>query len=587
MSLFRIKLFFTTNFFVLSLLIFVGCAPTAEPVDDGNPDDTGVDTGTGTGTGNDTGIDIGSDTGSDTESDTESDTGSDTGSDSDTGDDTGSDSGADTGSDTGSDTRSDTGGDTGSDTGVDTGSETDTGEDTSECTVETTEADCGTGLYCVEGVCCDSPCDGGCRICNLPTSKGVCVTAPQSTTCREQAGICDAVESCDGVDTECPPDKKLRGPVCREKVHDICDIAELCDGVSDDCPPDEAYPAGTACGDSATSDCDKPDSCDGKGDCSKNWEPNNTLCGAMEAITEYRCSDTDCEANPQSRVTGESCQEGICENITDPPWQDVDDCNEAQICQADSTGSSCVDCNTQPADSCDLNTAIHWESTGLCDASGDALTCAYAFEEEVCVEPNDNCIQGECMPFTCVPAEKDAAYDWEAGDNVNDLVYDAEEGWALNGGWRGVEEGESHHPLQWNDYFVKIDFENDTDTSAPLVPDAAVDTLVSPVYELIACTEVTVAFEFAYYDNQTVCSPLTHVDLECGSIEDNVWTTHSVLWSYEETISSINFETVLPIDATPCASALKRTQFRFVVYGDCPGAIQFVAVDDFVVSVTE
>src|SRR5439155_282967 len=41
--------------------------------------------------------------------------------------------------------------------------------------------------------------------------------------------------------------------------------------------------AGTACGSSASGECDQPDTCDGQGACASNNAPNGTHCGDPES----------------------------------------------------------------------------------------------------------------------------------------------------------------------------------------------------------------------------------------------------------------------------------------------------------------
>ncbi|MBK7826965.1 hypothetical protein [Nannocystis sp.] len=73
--------------------------------------------------------------------------------------------------------------------------------------------DCA-GLHCVDGVCCDGACGGGspddCQACSVAEGAaidGSCGPVSGDMVCRAaEPGSCDAPESCDGVDLECPPD---------------------------------------------------------------------------------------------------------------------------------------------------------------------------------------------------------------------------------------------------------------------------------------------------------------------------------------------------------------------------------------------
>jgi hypothetical protein len=53
--------------------------------------------------------------------------------------------------------------------------------------------------------------------------------------CRPSAGVCDLVETCDGMSKTCPPDSKSTA-VCRPAAGE-CDLAESCDG-GNNCPAD-------------------------------------------------------------------------------------------------------------------------------------------------------------------------------------------------------------------------------------------------------------------------------------------------------------------------------------------------------------
>src|ERR1051326_6188261 len=53
---------------------------------------------------------------------------------------------------------------------------------------------CASGS-CVNGVCCDTACNGGCGACNLPGHLGVCSTK-SGGTCRSKSDACDVAEVC-------------------------------------------------------------------------------------------------------------------------------------------------------------------------------------------------------------------------------------------------------------------------------------------------------------------------------------------------------------------------------------------------------
>jgi len=61
--------------------------------------------------------------------------------------------------------------------------------------------ECASG-HCVDSVCCDVACDGGCGVC----TTGTCQAAPSSKTCRAAANECDVAETCSGSTTSCPTD---------------------------------------------------------------------------------------------------------------------------------------------------------------------------------------------------------------------------------------------------------------------------------------------------------------------------------------------------------------------------------------------
>ncbi|MCA9605715.1 MAG: DUF4215 domain-containing protein [Myxococcales bacterium] len=86
------------------------------------------------------------------------------------------------------------------------------------------DPDCRSG-FCVTGVCCDSACVGDCEFCAPATGR--CSPELSGTPCRDFAGVCDAIEVCDGVARSCPPDlPEPDGTSCTDE--DACNGDEVC-----------------------------------------------------------------------------------------------------------------------------------------------------------------------------------------------------------------------------------------------------------------------------------------------------------------------------------------------------------------------
>ncbi len=131
------------------------------------------------------------------------------------------------------------------------------------------DPDCAVGDFCVEGTCCNTTCmrdvAGHCFGCYFAAGSprnGTCGPAAVTQLCRIGRGICDPQETCDGLTTSCPPDRRApSGTVCRTR-RDACDAPEVCDGTTTLCPSDALEPSGHVCR-AASSACDDVEVCDG------------------------------------------------------------------------------------------------------------------------------------------------------------------------------------------------------------------------------------------------------------------------------------------------------------------------------------
>lgn len=173
--------------------------------------------------------------------------------------------------------------------------------------------ECASG-YCVDGVCCDTGCDGLCQACTAAATgaadgacasvladsdpdaecddaslcgtgacdgSGACGVLQGETLCRASAGACDTAEACDGVSVECPPDTLVAaGATCRA-AESACDVEELCDGSTADCPGDVVLGPGTTCNGYA---------CDGTSNLCPTTCATDAACAGGWACVQGQCT---------------------------------------------------------------------------------------------------------------------------------------------------------------------------------------------------------------------------------------------------------------------------------------------------------
>jgi hypothetical protein len=222
------------------LLLVLACGVWAcAGVDSTDPKDRIDDSGTGD---SDSDADADSDSDTDTDADTDSDTDTDTDTDTDADTDTDSDADADSDADTDTDTDSDTDTDTDADTDSDTDTDTDTIPVT--CTQQNQDTVCGGGP-CVDGYCCDSTCDGLCRLCSLVGKEGTCSFIPQKMDLEGECALqspssCGTSGGCDGIGgCELYPDQTACDDNLFCTISDVCDGLGTCTGEANACAPAE------------------------------------------------------------------------------------------------------------------------------------------------------------------------------------------------------------------------------------------------------------------------------------------------------------------------------------------------------------
>jgi hypothetical protein len=169
-----------------------------------------------------------------------------------------------------------------------------------------------------------------CQSCIPALSTTEFSAAPEGTACGDPADtVCDSPDACDG-NGVCEVNPKPDGTECPDDANvctfDVC-AAGLCAH-----PP---TPPGVACGDPTDAECDNPDTCDGAGGCSDNFEGVGAPCGDP--------SQDQCD-NPNICDGSGSCDDNFAPVGT--PCDDSDVCTGDDICAEGACAGTAI--ATQP-----------------------------------------------------------------------------------------------------------------------------------------------------------------------------------------------------------------------------------------------
>jgi hypothetical protein len=275
-------------------------------------------------------------------------------------------------------------------------------------------------MLCVDGVCCESPCVGACRICNMRGKEGTCMnvstdtTSPRTSgeTCADQGqSQCSFNGRCDG-NGNCQ--LYAAGVTCKAASCNGASWvrASACDGTGKciapnavDCTPyycavDAGVP-GCLSTCAATTDCVNPAVCAGNscgmrpkkdiaagctadGDCTSGHCADGVCCMGTCTASCMACnvpgSEGTCVAVPQGNADPRS----VCKDAGITTCGKDGMCNGAGGCELYPNGTTCA------AGSC-KNSTLH--PAHLCDGKG------------MCITPSDV----DCGNYKCDPV-KTACY---------------------------------------------------------------------------------------------------------------------------------------------------------------------------------
>jgi hypothetical protein len=268
--------------------------------------------------------------------------------------------------------------------------------------------ECSTG-NCVDGVCCDSACNGSCQVCSTAlgaSANGTCTTAPAgyggSPTCYPYL--------CSGTTTTCPtactgPSSCATGAYCQNGgCQGTATNGQSC-GTNAACVSHFCVD-GVCCNSACTGQCEACDVAGSAGTCSPvAGSPHGTRAACPTGSTSDPCTEAKCDGNTRTSCTGyvgssqscraASCTNGVatlpstCDGMGHCPAPVTKQCSP-YTCLGTSCGDTCtVDSNCAPGERCDT-------STGKCVGG---VTC-----------DGNHTITGangqttDCSPYTCTPA---------------------------------------------------------------------------------------------------------------------------------------------------------------------------------------
>ena len=255
-------------------------------------------------------------------------------------------------------------------------------------------AQCPNG-FCVDGVCCDTACDGVCESCALTGKVGTCspIKNAKDDVCGVDA-MCDGSGACRKLlgkacafSSECASGSCVDGVCCGSAACGTCQSCAM-PGYEGTCT---VVPRFTDDADSCTGER----TCDGLGMCRSK---NGTACGDNSECTSLNCVD------------------GVC-------------CNEA-------CDGTCYSCNQQgSAGTCkpidgdqDPSATVACTGSSICTARAGATPACKIKDGETCTKSAD------CLNGSCITSYHDGDHDGYGGAGVTRCELAPVAGYVLMGG---------------------------------------------------------------------------------------------------------------------------------------------------------
>ncbi len=235
--------------------------------------------------------------------------------------------------------------------------------------------------YCVDGVCCNSACDGACDACNLVGQAGTCGYLPAATLCRSSTGVCDVAEYCTGANPSCPADGfRAAGASCGTPSYGNwwgCDgFSDTCDELGSQSRTVTAY-ACTGNGACATSNSFETQACARSTGGMACGTTTITSCGACGGFTDY-CDTTGTQP---CTVSTPVCSAGSC--------------------SSQSSGTSSQSCSRTVDTNCAPPSYGAWSACGgftdNCDTTGTQSRTVTTYSY--------NCSNGQCGAATATETQ--------------------------------------------------------------------------------------------------------------------------------------------------------------------------------------
>jgi hypothetical protein len=283
--------------------------------------------------------------------------------------------------------------------------------------------------YCVDGVCCDAPCEGTCEACDVRGREGVCAPIPggedparyDNEPCDGDGSLCGG--TCDGVTrescaypsraTECAP------PACDAARNEGVE-ASFCDGGGACVVEEPVSCAPYACrGDACNGDCVVDADCDGTsfcraGTCSPRRNDGVACSRAAQCASGFCVDGVCCESACDGQC--EACGNGgTCGAVTGAPVGERPECAGSDACRGSCDGrrrdacaypgrevhcrdAECVDGEALLGASCDGRGECPPLERMACPKGCEGFVCG----GDECVVDGD-CPSGRCAAGICAP----------------------------------------------------------------------------------------------------------------------------------------------------------------------------------------